>query len=119
MAPTATVSDVDEVYTSDLDDSDITDSLNYAEELNELYNDPSAQDTVETKNIERWGAILNILEYKERPVRDDQAGDSRLAYQGDPLERAKSELSKWDPSGQMASGLIKDSNRYTGSTTET
>lgn len=112
----ATPDDVSQVLTTNLDDPEIQDSIDYAEELNELYNNVDSQSTVETKNIERWGAIVNILEYKERAVSSDQAGDSMLTYQGNPLDRAKSELSKWDPSGEMSSGMITDSNRYTGST---
>lgn len=111
---TATISDVTSVIDTNLSDSDIQDSLDYAEELNELYYSPESQDTVVTKNIERWAAILNIRQHKERSVEEDAVGDASAVYEGNEIERAKSELSKWEPGNNIASSLIQDSNRYTG-----
>ena len=118
--PTATIDDVKEVISTNLAEPDITDSLTYAEEWNESANTPGSQTTSETKNIERWAAVLNIRQHKERSVEEDAGGDSSATYEGDELQRAKSELANWlniageDPTN--ASSLLRDSNRYVGST---
>lgn len=114
---TAVVDDVKDVINTNLADSDITNSIEYAQELNELYYDPSSQDTVVTKNIERWGAIVNIRQNKERSVEEDSVGDASAVYEGDELQWAKAQLSKWEPGNKLASSLITDSSRYTGTVT--
>jgi hypothetical protein len=113
----ATVSDIKEVITTGLSDSDITDSINYAQELNELFYDTTNQTTTETKNIERWGAIINIRQHKERSVEEDSAGDSSATYEGSELKMAKAELSRWEPGNQIATSLIQDTNRFSGTVT--
>lgn len=124
--PTATASDVTNVITTDLDTSSggpIDDSLDYAQELNQEYNDESNQTTVQTKNIERWAAVLNIKLYKERSVERDSVGDSSMAYEGDELSRARSQLRSWleRAGGDLAmmdafDTVVRDSSRHTTKT---
>lgn len=118
--PTATVSDVKEVIETNLSDSDINDSLAVAEELNDEYNDTSSQTTVQTKNIERWAAVVNIRQYKERGVEKDSVGDYSATYEGDELDRAKSQLLNWlrraGGDTSMANVGIRDSSRHTTKT---
>lgn len=117
--PTATIDDVQSVINTNLSDSDITDSLDYAEEWNSSANTPSQQSTTETKNIERWAAVINIRQHKERGVEEDATADSSAVYEGDELARAQSELSHWlGVAGEnplQASTLLRDSGRYSGS----
>lgn len=114
--PTASKSDVKEVINTNLSDSDIDDSLAYAEGWNDSANSPSNQSTTETKNIERWAAVINIRQYKERSVEEDSVGGASSVFEGDELEKAKAELAKWlslageDPTG--ASSILQDSNRH-------
>jgi len=114
--PTAAVSDVKKVISTDLDNSDITDSLENAEEWNSEANTPANQSTTQTKNIEKWAAIVEIRQHKERSVSEDSVGGASSVFEGDELQRAKSELAKWlslageDPTG--ASSILRDSDRH-------
>lgn len=116
---TANPDDVRDEITTKLEDPDIQDSLDRAQEWNEAANSPSNQSTTETRNIELYWAIINIRQHKEPAVEEDDIGGSAMVYEGGELERAKSELAKWlsiageDPTA--ASSLLRDSNRYTTS----
>lgn len=118
--PTATVSDVKEVISTGLDDPDISDSLSYAESWNQRENSPGQQSTAETRDIERWAAILNIRQFKERSVEEDSVGGASSVFEGDELQRAKAQLAQAlsaageDPTG--ASSVLRDSSRHVTST---
>jgi hypothetical protein len=123
--PTATVSDVKSVINTGLSDSEINESLKYAQELNQEYNDESAQSSVQTKNIERWGAVVNIRQYKERMVTQESTGGSSASYEGNDLQHARTQLRQWvDRAGGDPAmvdhmlGVVRDSNRHVAQTEE-
>lgn len=125
MATTASPSDVKSVINTGLSDSDIQESLDYAQELNQEYNDESNQSSVQTKNIERWGAIVNIRQYKERMVTQESTGGSSASYEGNDLQHARTQLRQWlDRAGGDPAmvdhmlGVVRDSNRHVAQTDE-
>ena len=114
--PTATVSDVTDVIATSLSDSDIQASIDYAAERNADAYDTSNQSTVQTKNIERWLAVINIRESKDPAVEEDSVGDSATVYAGDELAHARSQLSQWEPGTTLSSTVVRDTNRHVTST---
>ena len=117
---TATVSDVKQVIDTNLSDSEITESIDYASEWNTGENNPSNQSSTQTKWIETWKAVENIREYKEQMPESESGGGFSATYEGSDLEKARTELAKWlriageDP--LSGSNVIRDSGRYVTST---
>jgi len=126
--PTASISDVTNVISTSLDTNSggpIDNSLTYAQELNQEFNDESNQTTTQTKNIERWAAIVNIRQHKERSVSQDSVGGASSTFEGDELGRALANLRTWL---RRAGGdldmldafdtTIRDSSRRVGTSTQ-
>lgn len=114
--PTADVSDVKQVIATSLSDSDIQDSLDWAADWNTRTNNPGQQSTAETTDIERWAAVVNIRQFKERSVSEDSVGGSSSVFEGDELELARKQLAgALSDAGEnplKASNLVTDSNRH-------
>lgn len=94
----ATVSDVTDLISTGLDPASggpIDTALEYAKELNQAYNDESDQTAIQTKNIERWGAIVHIRQHFERSVSRDSVGGASSTFEGDELATAKAQLRSW------------------------
>lgn len=115
--PTATTDDVREILDTDLENSDISNALSYAQERNEDVNDVGSQSTTTTKNIERFLAAIHIREALEPSILEDSVGDSQLKYESREIEWLRSQLNEWDPSKTLAKQILRDTNRYTGSAT--
>lgn len=118
--PEASVADVMEVISTSLSDPEITDSIEVAAELNAEYHDVANQTTTQTKNIERWAAVVNIRQFKEPAVEAESIGRASSDYEGSELQRAKTQLAQWirraGGDTDMASTVIRDSSRHVTST---
>lgn len=118
--PTADVDDVKQVISTNLSDSAINDSLAWAETWNNRVNTPAQQSTAETTDIERWAAVVNIRQFKERSVSQDSVGGASSTFEGDELAEAKSQLAQaLSDAGEdplVVSSMIVDSNRHVSST---
>lgn len=116
---TATPADVKQVISTNLSDSQIQDSLDWAADWNSRTNSPSAQTTTQTKDIERWAAIVNIRQFKERSVSEDSVGGASSTFEGDEIERARNQLAQaLSDAGEnplATSSILRDANRHVSS----
>lgn len=117
--PTATSDDVEDEISTSLSSVEITKSIQSAADLNEEFNTPTNQSTIQTRKIEVWGAIINIRQFKERSVSEDSIGGASSTFEGDELAAAKAQLASWlDAAGEDDAMLRAlettrtDTNRY-------
>lgn len=114
---TATPSDVRDVIDTGLSDSDIQPYLDDATALIDATVD-TALSTTEQTHLEKYLAALDIRLSKDRAISEDEIGDSAFTYDGSEIQWLRSKVSQWDPSGQLASTVVRDTNRHVASTTE-
>lgn len=120
---TATPADFRTIYESNLSDSEIQESLDYATDLNQEYNSETNQTTTQTKYIEIHGAAVNIRTNKERSVVSESGGGFSATYEANEIQSALADLRRWlDRAGgdeEMAdhlSDVIRDTDRHVAQT---
>jgi type III secretory pathway component EscV len=117
--PTATVTDVRGVIDTSLDDSAITSFLDDAEfEAEQAIDDyDTVLSTTEQSQLEKYLAALFIRRYKEKGL-TSQSGESRsLSYENVmSVSELRVAVDKRDPSGTLADAVVRDTDRYSGST---
>ena len=117
--PTATVADVRGVINTSLDDSEITNFLEDAEfEASQSIDDyDNTLSTTEREQLEKYYAALLIRRTKEKGL-TSQSGESRsLSYENVmSVSELRVAVDKRDPSGTLADAVVRDTDRYSGST---
>lgn len=117
--PTATVSDVRGVIDTSLDDDAIEAKLEDAE-----YEAEDAIDNYDTelseadrRQLEKYLAALLIRTSKEKGI-TSQSGESRSLSYEDVMtaQELRVKVNQRDPSGELASAVVRDTDRYSGST---
>lgn len=115
---TATPTDVHGVIDTSLSDSEIQSFLDDAEfEAGQAITDYStALTTTEKTQLEKYLAALFIRQFKEKGI-SSQSGESRsVSYEGSmSVSDLQSAVDARDPSGTLATSVIRDSSRYVGS----
>jgi len=117
--PTATVSDVRGVIDTSLDDNAIdaklADAEFEAEQAIDDYN--TVLSTSEQSQLEKYLAALFIRTSKEKGL-TSQSGESRsLSYEDVmSVSELRVRVDKRDPSGTLADAVVRDTDRYSGST---
>ncbi|SFS62999.1 hypothetical protein [Halostagnicola kamekurae] len=109
----ATPSDVRSLIDPSLSDDDIQTYLDRAQEDNQRVNDVDAMDQTQIRRVEELLASIKILSLptSERSASDKQVGNARKTYERGRIEQLRADLSKWDPSGQLGSSVVWDSDR--------
>ncbi|GAB3669548.1 hypothetical protein [Halopiger thermotolerans] len=109
----AAPSDVRALIDTSLSDSEIQNYLDRAQEDNERVNDTDTMDQTQLRRIEELLAAIKILSLpsSERSASEQQVGNARKTYERGRIEQLRADLSKWDPSGQLGSSAVWDSDR--------
>lgn len=115
---TATPADVKGVIDTSLSDSEIQNFLDDAEfEAQQAIDDYSTtQSTAEKTQLEKYLAALFVRQFKEKGI-SSQSGESRSLNYDDTMSvsQLQSAVDARDPSGTLATNVIRDSSRYVGS----
>lgn len=111
--PTASAPDVQGVIDTNLATGDINNFLTDAEfEASQAIDSYStALTTAEKTQLEKYLAALHIREWYERAISEDSVGDSSITYEGPSMAALRRAVDKRDPSGTLASTVIRDSDR--------
>lgn len=115
---TATPANVKDLISTDLSNSKIQAYLDDAATENELVNDVSEQSTELTRLIEERYAAFLIRAVRERAKSDLSQESASVSYDGSSLEELRRLVQRVDPSGELASSVIRDTDRFTTSTAE-
>lgn len=115
---TADPSDVRGVIDTSLSDSEITSFLEDSEfEASQAIDDyDTVLSTAEKRQLEKYLAAMFIRQFKEKGL-TSQSGPARSESYEDTmsLSQLQSAVSTRDPSGTLATSVIRDSSRYVGS----
>jgi len=115
----ASPADVRGVLDTSLDDSEIESFIDDAAfEAEQEITDYSSEFSAEDKSqLEKYLAALLIRSFKEKGV-TSQSGPSRSASYEDTwsVSELRAKVDQRDPSGELASSVVTDTDRYIGST---
>lgn len=112
----ALVSDVKGVIDTGLSDSDIQNYIDDAA-FDIDHNVSESLTTAHRGQLEKHLAALKIVQSKEPAVGRDSVGDSTMEYDADTVSWLKGQVHDLDPSGQLASNVRRDTDRYVTSGT--
>jgi len=116
---TATPADVKGIIDTSLTDSEIQNFLDDAEfDADDAIADYSALSSQEKTQLEKYYAALLIRTTKEKGL-ESQSGESRsMNYESIATpQELRAQVDRRDPSGELATSVVTDSNRYTGRVT--
>ncbi|MFC7202866.1 hypothetical protein ACFQJC_05015 [Haloferax namakaokahaiae] len=101
-----------------LSDSDITAKLDDAEWENERANDTSDWTDAHKTQLEKYLAALKIRSTVDRGVKEGSQESGSVVFEGSSLSELRKEVSKRDPSGTLATSVIRDSSRSVNTTVD-
>ncbi|WP_042662567.1 hypothetical protein [Haloferax sp. ATB1] len=124
--PTATPDDVRAVLglaapTDDplaLSDADISAKLDDAEWENNRANDTDDWTDAHKKQLEKYLAALKIRSTVDRAIEEGSQESGSVVFEGSSLSELRKEVAKRDPSGTLATSVIRDSSRSINTTGE-
>lgn len=115
MASTASPNDVQDVIETDLSLSQIQAVLDDA-----VFDiDQAVSETLTTEHrtqLEKYLAALKIRQSKDRSFDEGEDESTRISYAGDEIQWLRGEVDKRDPSGTLASHIIRDTDRHVAAT---
>lgn len=110
--------DVRHVIDTDLSDEDIQ---HYIDDVNAYITEEGINNDItdsRQERLEKYAAALRIRMIRERAAAESSVGDSSVVYEGLSSSALKAEVSKLDPSGTLASTVIRSDSANVKSTSE-
>lgn len=114
----ATAAEVQALIETDLTTSEIESYLDDAHFDNQQANDTSSMTTAEKAQLEKHLAALKIVQSKDPAVSRESVADASFTYDGSTVQWLRGEVAKRDPSGTLASSVVRDSDRHVTSTVD-
>ena len=114
--PEATPSNVRSVIATDLSDTQIQAKLDEAAYDNRQANDVGRMDTEQIRYLEQYLAALKIRATLDRPIASAERQSASVEYEGMSLAELRKAVRRYDPSGTLASTVLRDGDRHVTST---